>query len=191
MERLSLSRFWLVKAIFSSLSVTIFVLSVALLASCSGGNDEGSKEFNKEETSTSEFEDRNKEDTSSSEEVALVSGSENRDERGSQDSNSKVKGSKPKYPDPPPQSNSLPATFNPEPGHGWYHPDVDGDGVGSGDYVEYELDKQPPGWVDYRTVHWDNCPETCNPNQEDSDNDGWGDFCDPEPFTPYSPNQAR
>ena len=107
-----MSRFGLVRAKKTSLLTTTFVLSVALLASCSGGTDEGSKASNKEETSTSEFKGRNeggdtgsseeaasssdakdqdREAKASSEEVASASGSESRDERGSKDSNYKVK----------------------------------------------------------------------------------------------------
>lgn len=68
---------------------------------------------------------------------------------------------------------------------------MDGDGVGSGTIVVYQIDQQPPGWVIADLNFWDNCPETPNPNQDDSDDDGWGDFCDPEPFIPYNPNQAK
>ena len=71
--------------------------------------------------------------------------------------------------------------------YGWYHPDVDGDGVGSG----YGGPDQQAGWVIYNTVYWDNCPDTYNPYQEDSDGDGWGDSCDPEPLEPYDPNRAE
>ncbi|MCA1718390.1 MAG: hypothetical protein LC781_16715 [Actinobacteria bacterium] len=205
-----MSRFWLVKAKKTLLLVTIFVLFIALLASCSSGTDEGSKGSNKEEASTSGSKDRSEgentdsseeaassdskdqdrgEDKASSEEVALASGSENRDERSGKGSNDKV--ASPNYPNPPPQPAFIPARGIPQAGHGWYHPDVDGDGAGSGYSAEYQIDQQPPGWVSYNYVHWDNCPETPNPNQEDSDNDGWGDFCDPEPFIPYNPNQAR
>ena len=204
-----MSCFRLVNAKKTSLLVTIFVLCVSLLASCGGSTDEGSNGSNngsneqepsssdseKEEASKTDSNDRSEENTDSSEVAASSSDSKDQnqgeDQASIQGSNNKGESPPPNYPDPPPQPIGLPAAFNPEPGNGWYHPDVDRDGIGSGDAVEYQLDKQPLGWVDYSYVHWDNCPETPNANQEDSDNDGWGDFCDPEPFIPYNPNQAK
>ncbi|MES2812044.1 MAG: DUF6443 domain-containing protein, partial [Bacteroidota bacterium] len=48
-----------------------------------------------------------------------------------------------------------------------------------------ELDTDLDGWLDYHPdgTRWDNCRFTFNPNQEDSDGDGYGDVCDncPEP----------
>ena len=81
----------------------------------------------------------------------------------------------------------------------WYHPDIDGDGVGTGfsgppENGPFTVNNHPQGWVPYKPLtnnHWDNCPETYNPNQEDSDNDGWGDVCDPEPLIPYNATQAK
>jgi hypothetical protein len=110
----------------------------------------------------------------------------------------------PKYPDPPKQPTDIPEQLN-ENVERWYLPDVDGDGVGSqmplytdwiGEGVNgpFTVNNHPQGWVPYKPLtnnHWDNCPETYNPNQEDSDNDGWGDVCDPEPLIPYNATQAK
>ena len=214
MERPGMSRFGLVRAKRTSLLVIIFVLFVALLASCSGGTDQGNKGSdkednqgsdnsdkednkgsNKEEETTSASRDRTEGEGSegssedASKELAMAPGSEDQNESG--DIGSNGIGSSPNYPDPPPRAPGyLPALGSPA-GQGLYHPDVDSDGVGSGDEVMYLLDTQPPGWVDYNGIHWDNCPETFNPDQEDTDVDGWGDLCDPEPLIPYDPNQAR
>jgi hypothetical protein len=199
--------------------VTILVVSVALLASCSSSTDEGSKASNKEETSTSgstvrsEAEDTdsseqaasssNSEDQNqgearvSSEEVVVESGSENRVQRSSESSYNKVQSPPPKYPGPPKQPTYTPPELD-EKVEQWYHPDIDGDGIGTGfsgspENGPYRPGEQPPGWVPWlrSNKHWDNCPETYNPNQEDSDNDGWGNVCDPEPLIPYNPTQAK
>jgi hypothetical protein len=191
-----MSCFGLVRAKRTSLLVITFVLFVALLASCGGGTDQGNKGSNEEEEPTSDSKDRNEgegsEGTSeeASKELALTPGSEDQDESGGKGSNDK--GSSPNYPDPPPRAPGfLPALGPTGEGQGLYHPDVDSDGVGSGDFETYLLDTQPPGWVDYDGIHWDNCPETFNPIQEDTDGDRWGDLCDPEPLKPFDPNQAK
>ena len=199
-----MSCFWLVKAKKTSLLVAIFVLCAALLVSCSGGTDEGSKGSNKEEASKSDSKDRDsneqvasssdskdqnrREGKASSEEVALGSGSENPDQRSGEGFNNKVE--PPNYPNPPSADNPY-YQGGLQPGYEFYHPDVDGDGVGSGVVVDYRIDQQPPGWVIADFNLRDNCPDTPNPDQEDSDTDGWGDSCDPEPFIPYNSNQQR
>ena len=191
-----MSHIWLVNVKKTPLLVTIFVLSVALLASCSSGTDEGSKgTTNEEETSTSGATVRSEGgDSDSSEEAASSSDSEDQNQGEARASSEEVvvaSGSEPtNYPDPPPQPAFIPGP--PLEGYQWYQPDVDGDGVGSGfdGSWSYPIGNQPPGWVMFNAP-WDNCPETYNPNQEDSDKDGWGDFCDPEPFIPYNPNQAK
>ena len=158
--------------------------------------------------SSSNSEDQNQgEARVSSEEVVVASSSENRVQRSSESSYNKVQSPPPKYPDPPKQLTYTP----PDPADAndkeklWYLPDVDGDGVGSEmplytDWMDEPVNgpfrpgNEPPGWVPYKPLtnnHWDNCPETYNPNQEDSDNDGWGDVCDPEPLIPYNPTQAK
>ena len=190
-----MSHVWLVKVKKTSLLVTILVVSVALLASCSSSTDEGSKASNKEETSTSGSTVRSEaEDTDSSEQAASSSNSEDQNQGEARASSEEVvveSGSgSPSYPDPPPQPAFIPGP--PLEGYEWYQPDVDGDGVGSGfdGSWSYPIGKQPPGWVMF-SAHWDNCPEVYNPNQEDYDNDRWGDVCDPEPLIPYNSTQAK
>ena len=64
-----------------------------------------------------------------------------------------------------------------------YYRDYDGDGYGDPDN-SIQADRQPDGYVSNST---DNCPDTYNPDQKDSDLDGIGDACEKLKAMPWIP----
>jgi len=64
-----------------------------------------------------------------------------------------------------------------------YYRDYDGDGYGDPDN-SIQSDQQPEGYVKDST---DNCPDTYNPDQKDSDLDGIGDACEKLNAMPWIP----
>jgi len=60
-----------------------------------------------------------------------------------------------------------------------YWSDYDFDGVGYGDINAYCPADVPVDWIIYDGVNPDNCPDTYNPDQLDSNGNGIGDACEP------------
>ena len=102
-----MSYLWMVKVKRTSLLVTIFILCVALLASCAGSTDEGSEGSNIEEVSNSDSKDRGSNEQEASSSDSEDQSRENPDEGGGEGFNDE--GESPNYPDNTPQQKAAPA----------------------------------------------------------------------------------